>query len=311
MDKLVKGRWAMTVVLAAMAVTLIGTSAVQADDEAPNKGRISVSAGVDYVSQYWYRGLAQENQDYIFQPWAGIGVNLFSDENADALNSVDVNFGVWTSFHGGPSGDGAPAGSGITDPMAWWETDFYVGLNFTVFKRIGLGVTYTALTSPNDGFLTVDDLAFSVSYDDAGLWGDGILANGLQPSAKIAFEIGDNGADAGANTGIYYELAFGPSWDNVVGPVGLSVPFTFGFGSDFYEDGLGNDDTFGYFDVGADFSLPLDFIPSDFGSWTLTAGVHMIVLGDSASNIAGPAGFGVTGGSNTEVYGKCGISFEY
>ncbi len=305
-------------IVAALLVLLLGPTrtARAEEDVAVNNGRISVSAGVDFVTQYWFRGLAQENESYIAQPWIELGVNLFSDDNAEFLNSVDIHVGIWNSFHGGPSGDGAASGSGITDPMAWYEADWYAGIGFTLMEKLSVGVGWTTYTSPNDAFTSTDEIALSFGYDDSGLWGDGFLASGLQPSFTVAFEY-DGGADAGVNEGTYFELAFSPSWELTGGEyaVSLTVPMTFGFGSDYYEgldsSGTLQDDAFGYFDVGADFSIPLAFIPSDFGSWSFTAGVHLLVLGDTASDIAGPLNFGVTGGENVEVYGIFGISMEY
>src|SRR5262245_7053171 len=38
--------------------------------EAVNKGKVSLSLGVDFVTEYFFRGISQENQGAIVQPYA-------------------------------------------------------------------------------------------------------------------------------------------------------------------------------------------------------------------------------------------------
>ncbi len=299
----------MAIAVMVGAATLVATPAAKA--EGPNTGNISLSAGFDIVSQYWFRGIAQENQGFIFQPWIEVGAGLYEGDENSPIDSIGVAFGVWNSWHSGPSG--IQANTSATAPDLMYETDWYVGVSVATMDVLEIGATYTAYTSPNNAFGTTEELAISVGYDDSGLWEEmGVEApgfEGLQPSFTIAFEL-DGGADLGNQMGTYYEFAFGPSFtivDSEKTPITMSMPFTFGFGSDYYEDGTGDDDAFGYFDFGIDFSTPLSFIPESYGSWEAYFGVHVITLGGSAETIAG----GVTGGDSTEVYTKFGISMEY
>jgi len=300
-----------TLFAAALAAGLTATPAAFAQEEStgPNLGRISFSVGNDFVTQYYFRGLAQENQGFITQPWAEVGVNLYEGAEGDFFNSLDFNIGVWNSIHTGPSGEDLAG-----DPH--YELDFYTGASVTFAEDWTVGLTYTAYTSPNDVFTTTQEVAVGVEFDDSGLYaGIGLGEDfGLAPHVLVAFET-EGGADAGTQLGMYLELGIEPSFEIFkLGedyPVTLSVPVTLGFSldGDYYESTT-DDDFFGYLDVGADFGIPLAFIPSDYGSWTLTAGVHFLVLGDSAQDIA-ERDFAVDGDADFEIYGKLGISMEY
>ena len=41
-----------------------------APEAKPNTGRVSLSAGIDWTTDYYFRGILQEDDDYIFQPMA-------------------------------------------------------------------------------------------------------------------------------------------------------------------------------------------------------------------------------------------------
>ncbi len=58
--------------------------------------------------------------------------------------------------------------------------------------------------------------------------------------------------------------------------VGLSL-------DDYYDDGAGDDDTFGFFQTGFTFAMPLGFIPPSAGSWQASAGVQFLWLGNNAA----------------------------
>ncbi|MEX2213287.1 MAG: TorF family putative porin [Phycisphaeraceae bacterium] len=300
----------MTAVAVLAAMALLPGIRAQAQEEAaaadPNTGAISVTAGVDYISQYWFRGLAQENQGAIVQPYVDLGFNLYSAEEGP-LSSVDLNVGIWGSLHSGPSG------SGIGGPGNFlYEMDYYAGISATILDFTA-GVIYTAYTSPNGFFATTQEIAVKVSYDDAALWksliGESSGFGGLQPWALIAFEF--DGAADGASKGIYLELGIKPSIE--LGfiekyPITLSFPIVLGLSlDDYYEVGT-TDSTFGYVTLGVEASVPLSFIPARFGSWDFHAGVYVIVLGTNPKAIAGGA---VTGGDTAEIFAKFGIGFSY
>ena len=52
-----------------------GAAAVQ-DDMAPNSGMIGMSAGVDFTSDYYFRGIIQETGGFIAQPFLDASMSL-------------------------------------------------------------------------------------------------------------------------------------------------------------------------------------------------------------------------------------------
>jgi uncharacterized protein (TIGR02001 family) len=283
--------------VALIASLLIGP-AVRADDVAAagetavNNGKVSLSLGADITNEYFFRGIVQEDQGVLFQPWAEVGFAL--------TEKLSFSVGIWNSFHEVDSDNGGRANDG------WYEADLYFGLSYALTEQLSVGVTYTAYTSPNNLFSTVEEVAVSLAYDDSALWGD-MLPGGLQPSMLVAFET-DGTADGLGEEGIYLELGIEPSFD-LAPDAGLSVsfPVTVGIGlDDYYEidnfDAIGgtgsagtpgftpdgivdNDDNWGYAQIGIIFSMPMKFIPAEFGEWEAHAGINFLFLGNNAKFI--------------------------
>ena len=282
-------RWIVT------AVAVLGSlvPSVCAQDEAPGEA-MSVSMGMDMPSQYFFRGIVFENAGFILQPWFELGTNLVRADQESQIGDVDMAIGLWNSLHEGPTGTGGGA-------QIWYESDFYVGLSTTFAEAFGVGATYTAYHSPNGNFATVQELAFSVNYDDASLWGGEF--GGLQPSTTLAIEL-DN-TMLGTGKGVYLEFAVSPGvtvseeWG-----IQASFPVTLGLGFDDYFQGQtpGDDDVFGFLDIGVDFGMPIptDWIPARFGSWSLSAGLHALFLGDTTEAANNNGDF--------EVIGTIGLS---
>ena len=281
--------------------------------EAVNKGKVSLSLGVDFVTEYFFRGIAQENQGLIVQPYATVGFKLYENETGP-INAVTLSFGTWNSFHSGPTGSD---GTGKSSPEAWYESDFIGGVSTTVFKDWTVGVNYTAYSSPNDSYNTVQEVSTSISYNDAELLGKFAMT----PTFLVAFETEDEadggnsafGAPGHTSSGIYGQLSLTPGFTVVESkdfPIGVKFPMTLGVSfDDYYEDGNpdNSDCGFGFFDVGIEFNVPLSFIPKDYGSWTFTAGPHFIWMGQNAQDLAK----GVNGGNEFDVWGRFSITMTY
>ena len=247
---------------------LAGPAAAQ--DSEPNSGSVSLGAGIDFGSSYYFRGIIQEREGFIAQPYLEGGLTLF--EGDEGLNSVSLAAGTWSSLHSGPSGsDGAPG-----DPQMWYETDFYASLGFGFAESWSADVTYTAYMSPNQSFGTVKEIAFGVGYDD-GLLG---------PYATLAVEASGQ-ADGGLNEGTYLELGVEPGLAIPDSEVGLSFPVALGLSLSDYFEGESGDETFGFFYVGAVVSLPLSGIPAEYGSWGISGGVNFLFFGDALKAING------------------------
>src|SRR5262245_11380302 len=79
------------------------TPAAPAEPPGPNTGRISLTAGTDWASAYYFRGIATtQNGGNNVQPYAEIGFRLL--ENMGPLTSLSVAPGIWANLHtgGGP-----------------------------------------------------------------------------------------------------------------------------------------------------------------------------------------------------------------
>lgn len=296
----------------AMFIAPLSIRAEEHEEVAPASewsDKLSINAGVDFTTHYFFRGILQENQDLIVQPYATLGYNLY--EGDGTLTSIDAVFGTWSSFHGGPTGGGSPGGA-PHDPRAWYELDFFAGATTTLYDKWTLGAIFTVYLSPNDSFDTVNDITFSLAYDDSDCWIDFPLADfSLAPYVQFIVETRDE-ADignsvygvSGTDQGLYVQLGATPSFTLIQSedyPVTLGVPLVIGLGDDYYEvdrngDLIQDDDSaFGFFSVGLTLGVPLAFVPDNLGSWTAKVGVSYILLGNTPEFINNGEGDEVIG----------------
>ena len=250
-------------VLAAVALTA-GTASAQ------NEGRVSVGAGIDFVTSYYFRGIVQETGGFIAQPYLEAGLSLYEGDNG----SASLAAGTWNSLHSRT--DAGFAGA----PHIYYETDFYAGLGFGFAGGWGADVTYTAYMSPRGSWGTTKELAVGLSHDDV-----------IAPYVTLAFEM-FGGADGGPNEGSYLELGIEPSLPLEDAPVSVSFPVAVGLSlADYYEyatpGGMLEDGTFGFFNVGATVGIPISGIPAEWGSWEFAAGVQLLFFGDALKAING------------------------
>jgi len=293
--------------------------------EGPNTGAISLSASLDWTNEYWFRGIPQEDQGLILQPGLDVGVALWSNDEY----SVDAYIGTWNSIHlENPTGTKPTAANPNRDQDAWYEADWYAGFSFGLPMNLWLDVSYVTLYGPNSGGNFAEEIDVAFGLDDADLWGDtGIPGwTGLQPYALFAFETdaGSDNATAlattdGGNSGTYLELGISPGFtliDSEDYPIDLSIPIVLGLGlADYYEyvdatAGTDEDDAFGFVQVGAVASMPLSAVPAEYGSWSVWAGVHVIILNEDYIENAINPGFS-SGYDEVRIVGNVGIGMEY
>jgi hypothetical protein len=109
----------------------------QAQD--PNPGAITLTAGLDIPTLYFFRGIRQETDPKLtLWPYGDVGLALFAGDGG--VRSVGVNFGVWNSLHTGSSGLDGPS------DKLHYEEDFYATLNLGFGAGVALGTTFTAYT---------------------------------------------------------------------------------------------------------------------------------------------------------------------
>lgn len=256
-----------------------------------NKSPFSLQLNLDFTNAYFYRGIFQQDKGLIVQPAAKLTVNIY--EQADL--KIDALLGTWNSF--GPN-SGTQTSDLVRD---WYESDLMGGFVLTKGK-VSLTTTYTFLTSPSDAYETVQELGFTLAYDDTDL----LEKFALHPYALLAIETGADASDGGnSNPGTYLELGIAPGFSFDVGktPVAITFPASIGLSlHDYYQNAAGDDDTVGFAQVGVRVSVPLP-LGDRYGKWTLNAGVSGLFIGDHAGDF--------NGGKRQEVIGTIGIQLNF
>ena len=284
--------------------------------EGPNLGRVSFNVGMDIPTRYYFRGILQEDEGFIGQPYAEVNFNLLE---TDSMN-VTLIGGTWFSLHsmhtkepGGSRARDAAKSQGISqrtsnpnfgDPESFYEFDAYGGAAFG-WEDLELSTIFTTYLSPSGAFSTVQDIAFGLAYDDSSLLGD----FALNPSMTIYRET--SGTAFGTRKGTNLTLAGGPEFGLTGGdnPITLTIPLELGLNLDNYyetKDASGNtkNPTFGYFQTGLDFGFPLTFMPKEYGSWLFNAGWRFISLGDTLADANRK-------GDDYSFFGIFGLSMTY
>jgi hypothetical protein len=275
--------------VAAVAAVTVLVSAVPAAAQStdPNAGAITLTANIDFVNAYMFRGIPQDESGVIMWPSADLGFALFSGDGG--LKSVGVNIGTWNSLHTGDAGL-----DNLINGKLWYESDFYATLGLGFGGGTTVGVTYTAYTSPNGLFGTVKEIAFKFSVDDSGALGRAAV----RPYVLIARDL-DGQADGGAEEGTYVELGAAPGFS--ASRASLSIPVKVGLSAGNYYEGLNGDEKFGYFSIAGVVTVPFTSTPTRFGTWNVHGGVEYQRLGDRNS---------FAFGKNQTIYSG-GIGFSY
>jgi len=259
-----------------MLVTVVSASAQSPPD--PNTGALTLTGGMDFTNAYFFRGIPQDDTEVIMQPHVDVGIGLSSGDGA--LKSVGVNVGTWNSLHTGSAGLDGPG-------KLWYESRFIATLGLGFGGGVSFGTTYTAYTSPNNAFNSVQEIAFKVSA--------GTL---VRPYALLAVELKGQ-ADGGAAKGKYLELGVGPRLG--VSGFTVTVPVKVGLSlGDYYEGSLG-DERFGFLSAAGVLTKGISD-GSRFGSWNIHGGVEFLMLGDRNEAILG---------NSSKVIGSIGIGLSY
>jgi hypothetical protein len=282
--------------LAVVAVVglVVATSAPAFAQEAndPNAGAITLTGSIDFLNQYMFRGIRQNSSGIASWPAVDLGIAAYSGEGG--LKSVGINFGTWNSLHTGDTGQDGPSGK------LWYESDFYASLAFGFGGGTSFTTTYTAYTSPNNGFTTVKEIMFKLAVDDSGRLGRAAV----KPYVAIAREF-DAGpaqgqADGGENAGTYLEIGFAPGY--AASRASIAFPIKIGLSASDYYELAGEDNKFGYFSIAGIVTVPLGGTTS-YGAWNIHGGVEYQKLGTTTEFF--------NGGEGNQVIGSFGIGFSY
>ena len=113
----------------ALAIPAMATFAADQPEEPvdPNTGALTLSFGVDFTNAYFFRGIGQENQELLVQPWGTLAIALVDGDTFD----MGISVGTWNSLHNGPTGT-QDFGDFRSDPQ------FYVRFGLHCVARSGL-----------------------------------------------------------------------------------------------------------------------------------------------------------------------------
>jgi hypothetical protein len=215
----------------------------------------------DFTNVYFFRGILQERDGFIAQPWGELYFSAYSSETG-FLRDVTFGAGVWASFHT----EETLAEHG---PHSLYETDWYPLISLSFAHNISLTTTYFFYTSPNGAFQTAQELNFKLAWDDSetfGRWAVGPYVNFAVETHNTAF---------GPNEGSGVQMGIGPTlftlFEGSDMPVTFTAPIELGLAiDDYYEEEDGDENTFGYLNFGLSASVPLAFIPEGAGAWSFT-----------------------------------------
>lgn len=269
MTNRVASRSFRAVATAACTLMLAGSATAQtpaagAPPPDPNPGSVTFTGNVDALAKtpYIFRGIVQEAKPKLtLWPSGDFGLAVYSGKGA--LKTASINFGVWNSLQTGSSGL-----DNDVDKLHY-EEDFYAALGLG-FSKATVTTTYTAYTSPNGLFGTVQEIAFKVG-----------VSHKVAPYVLLAQELGEVGADGGSNKGTYLELGAGPSWPLAKGKATLAIPVKLGLSAHNYYELTGEDHAFGFLDVGGLLTVPLARIPASYGAWNVHVGADVFTFGDT------------------------------
>ena len=270
---------------AAILLSIAGSAAAQSKP-------VTFTAGVDFPSVYFFRGIRQEADPKLTTfVFGDVGFSLLAD-GTGGVKSAGVNVGTWNAFMTGSSGSDGPEDS------AFYESDVYAGLTLGFQNGVSVTPLFTAYTSPNDMFTTVKEVSFKVAH-----------ASKVSPYALVAFELGgdDSGeADGGhlgpnGGKGTYLELGVGPSFPLAEGKATVAIPVKVGLSLKDYYELNGEDNKFGYVDVGVLFTVPFA------EKWNFHAGANFLGLGETLKAFNAPKGDPKSG----QVIVSAGIGLAY
>jgi|GEM_PF-6663844 len=250
------------------------------------------------------RGLVVENAGVVVQPLAGLVFDIYKGDGA--IQSANIVAGVWSSLHSNhPNGD------------IWNECDLFLGVNVNFWEKLTFSATGMAWFFPEVGQTTESNpspeynMEFKLAYDDSAL----LKEYALKPYISLFWNFsGDSPVVLGERT-FYIELGVSPSMTFKASedyPITVTFPTYFQFGdSSFWgtDPVSGDRSNIGLFSTGIKLSMPLKFIPKEYGSWNAYAGFTYIHTCNPALTRASEIIGG--GDSRDKFLGYMGVGFGF
>lgn len=273
---------------------LMEEKAVAAPEPAPAPDIVhflmDVTAKTHYLTP---RGLVVENEGSSIQVLTLVIVDVYQGKPEDVVNRVSVVGGMWNNFL-----DTAPGG------QAWNEIDPIISVEVQMWKNWIFSITYVPFVSPPDLFDTEHNLEFKIAYDDTDLLGDFALHPYVKPFWNFS---GDSVVVLGDTPSWDFEIGIAPSFTFMKDtslPVTVTFPIFMTLGdSKFFGGGEGG---IGTYSAGIEVSIPLTFIPKEWGFWKLHAGVQYFHIENESLQTAGNI---LSGTENQDQYvGSLGVT---
>ena len=286
-------------VVAAVGVMMMSAPAFAQEAKDPNPGALTLTGSIDFLNQYMFRGIRQNGSGIATWPAVDLGISAYSGDGG--LKSVSINFGTWNSLHTGDTGaDSEDSGLGCACGKLWYESDFYTSLGLGFGGGTSFTTTYTAYTSPNNGFSTVKEIMFKLAVDDSSKLGKAAVKPYIAIAREFDTAPGVGQADGGDSAGTYLEIGFAPGY--AASRASIAFPIKVGLSASDYYELAGEDHKFGYFSIAGIVTVPIGGTTS-FGAWNIHGGVEYQKLGTTTEFY--------NDGESNQVIGSFGIGFSY
>lgn len=241
----------ISALLAGAAMTTFAATAASADD------KVSGDAGISYNSHF---------VSYGTDVWGG-GDKFFGDNSTtfaygnvylQATDELQIYGGVWADINSNvPSAIGGKL----------QEIDLTIGAAYAL-GPVTLGAAYGSWNYAGDTEEVVD---LSIGFNDSDL-----MPIAFNPKFTYHMRVGANGGQ-GYGSALVFSVAPSFTLDEDCG-ITLAIPAGVAF---FFND-FAADDGYGYSYVGGSLGVPLSFIPSDYGTWSVNFDVTGYFTSDKA-----------------------------
>lgn len=219
--------------------------------------RVSGTVGVDISSHFI---------SYGFDVW-GAGDGWDADPSVFVWGEISWDLPWFTLTGGVWSDNNNNTESQLGGPIQ--EIDVYIGVSKSFFEdKLNVGVTYQEWFYGSNEEQVLD---FSLGFDDSDMLFEGFAFN---PSLVYHNRLEGTGLEEGAALVLGIEPAFEIIKSETY-PVTLAIPVNVAFG---VPSIAGDDDLYGedgfeyaYASIGAALSVPVAFIPEEYGAWTAGA----------------------------------------
>lgn len=278
---------ALACALMAAGAGLAPSSASAAEEKEKKALPLSVSAGVDFPTAYYFRGVLQQDEGLITQPYANLYLKLYEGKDF----SITPWAGVWNSFH---------EEKGLGNKK-YYEVDYLAGVDFGV-GPVTISPGYTLYHYPSDVFKDIHEVQLKLSFNDSALIKVTKFPFALNPYIMFAWETKDKGGTEDS----YMEIGIRPSFEGKIGvvPFTFGIPVTVGMSlDDYYFNKSGKETTLGYVSVAGTASIPLPF-PKGFGEWSLNLRVEYLYFDAHSARAA-------SNDHGTDVIGMVGLSVSF